>query len=169
MTQGAEAEACSTAHLVEDRWSSAYLLTEVPLRIGRDASSEVVVRDATASRRHAEIRCEGGAWVLHAMGSSGTRLNGRQVGGPTMLAEGDVIEVAATRLRFTKKELPEGITPATHASVSNAAFTRETTEIRERLTLDGFGRQRPILSIKLYLGIVVLLMALVTLVLLGRR
>lgn len=160
MTTGAEAEDCPVAHLVEDRWTSAYLLTHEPLTIGRDASSVVIVRDASASRRHAEIRCEGGGWVLHSMGSSGTRLNGRAVGGPTMLAEGDVMEVGATKLRFTRKALPEGITPGTHTPLSNAAFTRETTQVKDMRAI-GHARARPLLGMKLYLGIVALLAALV--------
>lgn len=94
-----------------DRHRPAYLLNERSGRgreiisrsttLGRDASSAVVIDDASVSRFHAELRREAGGFVLHSMGSAGTLINGRKVLTPTMLVDGDIIEIAKRRWRFT--------------------------------------------------------------------
>jgi len=94
-----------------DRPPRAYLLNETSGRgrelisrsttLGRDASSAIVIDDASVSRYHAELRREAGGFALHSMGSAGTLLNGRKVSTPTMLGEGDIIEIARRRWRFT--------------------------------------------------------------------
>lgn len=70
--------------------------------LGRDASSTIVVNDPSASRFHAEVRREAGGFALHSMGTAGTLLNGRKISAPIMLAEGDVIEIARRKWRFTR-------------------------------------------------------------------
>jgi pSer/pThr/pTyr-binding forkhead associated (FHA) protein len=69
--------------------------------MGRDASAAIPIDDPGASRFHAEVRREAGGFALHSMGTAGTLLNGRRVMSPTLLAEGDVIEIARRRWRFT--------------------------------------------------------------------
>ena len=71
--------------------------------LGRDASSTIVVNDPSVSRFHAEVRREAGGFALHSMGSAGTLLNGRKMSTPLMLTEGDVIEIARRRWRYTDK------------------------------------------------------------------
>jgi pSer/pThr/pTyr-binding forkhead associated (FHA) protein len=70
--------------------------------LGRDASSTIVVNDPSASRFHAEVRREAGGFALHSMGTAGTLLNGRKISAPIVLAEGDVIEIARRKWRFTR-------------------------------------------------------------------
>ncbi|MEV4070242.1 FHA domain-containing protein [Nonomuraea fuscirosea] len=49
-------------------------------RLGRDPRSDVVVSDERVSRTHAELRFEGGQWMLEDVGSrGGTYLGGRRV------------------------------------------------------------------------------------------
>jgi pSer/pThr/pTyr-binding forkhead associated (FHA) protein len=94
-----------------DRLRPAYLLNETSGRgrelisrsttLGRDTSSAIVIDDASVSRYHAELRREAGGFALHSMGSAGTLVNGRKVLAPTMLGEGDIIEIAKRRWRFT--------------------------------------------------------------------
>jgi pSer/pThr/pTyr-binding forkhead associated (FHA) protein len=69
--------------------------------IGRLPSCEVVVADPNASRRHAEVRPQGNGWAVVDLGSTnGTRVNGLLVVGDRLLADGDVIGVGATTVRF---------------------------------------------------------------------
>ncbi len=82
--------------------------------IGRGASCTLRIEDAHASRAHAEIIHRGPeTYVLNDLGSAnGTRRNGRRIGGPTELNDGDDIEIGATvirfRLRTTVHEVPDG-------------------------------------------------------------
>jgi len=68
-----------------------------PVRIGRDPDATIVVRGDAAkvvSTRHAEIRFEGGAWLLADLGSrNGTYLDGRRVAAPTPLKPGNLIRL----------------------------------------------------------------------------
>lgn len=68
--------------------------------IGRLPACDIVLGDAKASRRHAEIRPDGDRWVLVDLGSTnGTRVNGRKIT-EHVLSPGDEILIGATRLRF---------------------------------------------------------------------
>ena len=75
-------------------------LGERALRIGRQADSDVVVADARASRRHAEIRPQGNGFVLCDLESmNGTLANGSPVR-EHVLSDGDEIRIGNTVLRF---------------------------------------------------------------------
>ena len=57
------------------------------IRIGRDAGECQITFESSqypmVSRRHAELRFEGGQWILHDLNSSfGTSLNGQKVTQP---------------------------------------------------------------------------------------
>src|SRR5215216_5522825 len=94
------AVAVGPAHLVEVRSGVVHDLAASAVGIGRDRSNAVVVRDPTASRFHAEIRREAGGYVLRPRGSSGTALNGKRIGSPERLRDGDRIEIANVDFRF---------------------------------------------------------------------
>lgn len=119
------------ASLVDVRWALAYPLTRVRTGIGRDASNPILIRDLAASRSHCEIERTGDAYVLHPVGSAETRVNGQPVTAPRKLAEGDVVEIAYTRLRFTRKR-PSGdvMAPPEHPVV-DPEFAARRTEVRE--------------------------------------
>jgi hypothetical protein len=73
------------------------------VRLGRDASCDVVIDDATLSRVHLVLRHgEGGRWTVQDAGSrNGSRLDGvplREVAFP--LSPGAAIEAGAVRLTF---------------------------------------------------------------------
>lgn len=116
------------AHLVETRGLVAYPIITQSVGIGRDNLNSVVVRDPTASRFHAEIRREAGGYVLHPHGSSGTLVNGRTVGSPERLGDGDRIEIANVELRFVLGPAPED---------SLKAATAEKDESSQRPTVVG--------------------------------
>lgn len=96
-----EPRAATRAYLVDDVAHTAHELLNRSTPIGRDPSNAIIVDDATASRFHGEVRREAGGFALHSMGSAGTRVNGAEVSAPVMLRDGDVIEIAFHRLRFS--------------------------------------------------------------------
>jgi hypothetical protein len=70
--------------------------------IGRLAGSEVEIQDPGASRRHAEIRRDGGDFVLVDLGSTnGTLLNDSPVS-EASLEDGDRITIGRTVLEFRR-------------------------------------------------------------------
>jgi hypothetical protein len=69
--------------------------------IGRSADVDVVIPAQEVSRRHAQILPDAGGWTLHDLGSTnGVRVNGRHVGVPTRLTDGDVIGIGPVELVF---------------------------------------------------------------------
>lgn len=78
----------------------SYPLSSVPLSFGRTPDNSVVIASPLASRRHAEVRLEGGAYVLYDLGSSnGTRVNGQPITSHR-LSPGDVFEIGDEAFRF---------------------------------------------------------------------
>jgi pSer/pThr/pTyr-binding forkhead associated (FHA) protein len=92
----------TAAWLVDERWAKAYPLGD-EVTIGRGSVNTIILRDPAVSRMHAEIKRESGNYVLHAHGSSGTKVNGIRVGDTYDLREGDVVEIAFSTLRFTTR------------------------------------------------------------------
>jgi hypothetical protein len=77
-----------------------YLLTDNRLSIGRSDTADVQVLHDSVSRAHALLWREGGSVRLRDLGSAnGTAVNGRQITGDTLVADGDAVvfgEVTAT-------------------------------------------------------------------------
>lgn len=72
--------------------------------IGRELKCNVLLHDATTSRIHADIRNEGGRFILTPSGGV-TFVNGRHIAEPVALKDGDEIGVGRTVLRFSR-EMP---------------------------------------------------------------
>jgi len=119
--------AAAPAYLIDDRAKLAHPLAERSTTIGRDASNEIVVRDPTASRFHAEVRRQDDAFVIDTMGASGTLVNGAPMTGPRELAEGDTIEIAFVTFRFTRAPLSRDIVLAPAHSTENDEVSRKPT------------------------------------------
>jgi len=67
--------------------------------IGRRADADVVIDDASVSRRHAQLIRRGDAWYVADIGSrNGTTLNGQAVTREVRLSDGDVLELGEARL-----------------------------------------------------------------------
>ena len=76
------------------------------MTIGRSRQCDVVVDDATVSRRHALFSEHDGQWTVEDLGSkNGTAVNGVLVSAPTPLAAGDVVGFGARAIRFAPERL----------------------------------------------------------------
>ncbi|EFO81226.1 FHA domain containing protein [Oscillochloris trichoides DG-6] len=77
-----------------------FALGSGPLSFGRTPENTIVISSPLASRRHAELRFEGGGYVLYDLNSSnGTLLNGQRVQVQRM-RPGDVITIGDESFRF---------------------------------------------------------------------
>jgi len=82
------------------------------LRIGRDPSNDLQLRDTKSSRRHAAIERQGDSFVVCDLGSrNGTWVNERSIRTAT-LKDGDRIYVGDTIIEFIMPRLPESEAPA---------------------------------------------------------
>ena len=79
-----------------------YPIIRSTCRLGRSKNNEITLRDASISRRHAEIhRDTGDEFSLIDLNSlNGVFVNGEKIG-KYKLNEGDVIEIGDVELRFT--------------------------------------------------------------------
>ena len=69
--------------------------------LGRSRDCDLVLADENASRRHAEVRPSGGAWIVRDLGSTnGIRVNGSRVTGAQPLRAGDRIELGVSTVTF---------------------------------------------------------------------
>jgi pSer/pThr/pTyr-binding forkhead associated (FHA) protein len=128
------------AHLIDARDHVAYRLDRLSTNIGRSAANVIRLKDPTASRFHAQVRREAGGFALHSVGSSGTRINGRRVGAPQLLDDGDEIEIAYTTLRYARATPPEGVTIVQRTGGDPDEATERPTIVRERMSLRRFRR-----------------------------
>ena len=78
-------------------------ITSEPVVIGRLSTNDVVLSDPNVSRRHAELRQDGGRWMLVDLGSTnGTVVNGK-LAREHPLDEGDRVTFGKTELVFRQK------------------------------------------------------------------
>jgi hypothetical protein len=102
------------AYLVYEFERRAYPLSDTGFAIGRDASCDIVIREPSVSRTHAEVRAEAGEYVLHTSGTTGTHLNGAAVTTPRQLKDGDRIDIGTAELTFRRAKLPLGVSVVDH-------------------------------------------------------
>ncbi len=70
------------------------------VRFGRTPENDIEVVDQLVSRRHAELRKEGGAWVLYDLDSmNGTFVNGQRVS-KQLLRPGDILSIGREKIVF---------------------------------------------------------------------
>ncbi|MFF5174998.1 FHA domain-containing protein [Micromonospora sp. NPDC000089] len=79
-----------------------FRLGELPLVVGRAPTVDIAVADPHLSRRHAEVRLtEHGAELVDLESTNGTWLNDTRITGAVPLADGDVIRLGRTELRYS--------------------------------------------------------------------
>lgn len=129
------ASATPRAFLLAVQDQAAYPLDRSATAIGRASSNFVRLTDPTASRFHAQIRREAGGFALYVSGSAGGSVNGRRVSGPRLLSEGDEIELAYARFRFTHGPVPEGVRIIPSPPPGGPEVTERPTVARDRISL----------------------------------
>jgi hypothetical protein len=69
--------------------------------LGRSRDCDCVLADPSVSRRHAQLRRDGGRWLLRDLGSrNGTRVNGMRVLDEVEVGPGDRVSFGDARLRL---------------------------------------------------------------------
>jgi adenylate cyclase len=106
-------------------WLDAVPGGRVPIEgtcsIGRLASNQVVLANDHVSRHHALINAQGNNqfWLVDLGSDNGTFLNGRRMVQPTVLRDGDRIEIATFHLRFRQPGAnPPACGPASETAIS---------------------------------------------------
>jgi pSer/pThr/pTyr-binding forkhead associated (FHA) protein len=77
-----------------------YTIGDTPLRLGRDAGSDVVVSGHEVSRQHAEIQRDPDGYLLVDTSVNGTYVNGQRIGKTHRLSRADVIRIGNDEFRF---------------------------------------------------------------------
>jgi pSer/pThr/pTyr-binding forkhead associated (FHA) protein len=79
-----------------------YELDSAQLTIGRGGQNDITIRsDEYASARHARFEPrQDGVWVQDLGSTNGTYLNGARLDRPRRLADGDVVRIGETDLRY---------------------------------------------------------------------
>ena len=104
--------------------------------IGRDGTCEIRLDDWLASKKHARLNIIGNNYVLTDLGSlAGTKVNGVRVK-EKLLANGDIIEVGFTKLRFqVKVDKPaSAVKPPTGPSIENVASKSNQPPVTVKLS-----------------------------------
>ena len=160
MERNATEQEKATAYLVYESERHAYPLTDAGFTIGRDANSTIVLREPSVSRSHAEVRAEGGEYVLHTSGATGTLLNGEHVSTPRQLKEGDRIEIGTAELTFRRSKLPLGVSVVDRAEIRpfDDILSRRTTISNPILGGRQPGERRSVLPL-LVLSLILVLIA----------
>jgi predicted component of type VI protein secretion system len=133
------------AHLIDMDAKKGYTLRRRVVQIGREIGCSIVLKDPTVSRFHADVRAEGGQFVLYPMGSSGTKVNGEAAAAPRLLGEGDQVAIGNTTFTFSTLPMPAGIRPVQFEDHESDAFSRKHTQLEQRAVTSehgNFGRRR---------------------------
>jgi pSer/pThr/pTyr-binding forkhead associated (FHA) protein len=131
--------------LLDTTAAVAYPLTKSLVRLGRDPRSDVVLLDATVSRRHAELARGVAGWMLTVTGSTGATVNGVRVDAPVAVSPGDTLQLGTKTFTVVRGELPPEVMPVAErpelaeddprllrTTASLPAVSRPTAEIPAR-------------------------------------
>jgi len=78
-----------------------FVLDHSPTRVGRGADNQIVLDGDSVSRRHAQFRQKGDAWVIVDDGSTnGTYCNDEQITREVVLKNGDRVKVGPTIFKY---------------------------------------------------------------------
>ncbi|HBF12324.1 MAG TPA: sigma-54-dependent Fis family transcriptional regulator [Deltaproteobacteria bacterium] len=75
--------------------------------IGRSSECDLCLPDAEISRKHAEIFFENNYYVLNNISSTHTLLNGSEISSPSVLLEGQKIDIGSWQLKFKQSKIPD--------------------------------------------------------------
>ncbi|WP_186001880.1 MULTISPECIES: FHA domain-containing protein [Corallococcus] len=123
-----------------------FALSDAEYTVGRSTDNPICLQDTSVSRKHVTLRKESAGWMVSDMGSgNGTILNGEPISEETLLANGDVITLGDSELRYedtanstAKVQAPSGPRPR-----PSAAGGRGSGAVPARPAPRGEGRSRP--------------------------
>jgi pSer/pThr/pTyr-binding forkhead associated (FHA) protein len=130
----------SERYLVHHFERRAYPLRQPLFTVGRDAESDIVLREPTVSRTHARVMLEGDDAILESLGPTGTRVNGEDVVSPRKLEPGDQITIGTAKLTFTSAPVPTGFTVVTNGGHPESDPDSKRSTIRTPLLRTGENR-----------------------------
>jgi len=114
---GPASESRSSGYVIYEFERRAYEITDKPVRIGRDASNDIVLREPAISRFHSEVRRDNDQFVLHSTGSAPAVVDGMAALEPQVLADGAHVKIGSAILTFTQQRLPIGVSIIERAGV----------------------------------------------------
>lgn len=103
----------------------SFLLDQQTITVGRGHESDIVIHDASISRRHVQFSRQGNDDYIHDLGSrNGTRVNDEPLNKPRLLKQGDIISMGNISLEYvpiqhaltTPMPMPMTSAPQTHLS-----------------------------------------------------
>ncbi len=117
--------------------------------VGRVAGVDLRFDDDSVSRAHAELRVRGKEVVITDRGSAnGTTVNGRQIGGETVLVNGDVLQFGVVEVMFEagsstpSSSLPSAVVKAPAAAVSARGSSARKPSGEKRAHISPESRKR---------------------------
>jgi hypothetical protein len=150
------------AYLVDAQNRRAYPLNRRVVQIGREIGCNIVLKDTSVSRFHADIRAEGGQHVIYSMGSGGTKVGADSVMHPRMLRDGDEIRIGRATFTFTREKVPAGMKVVELEEHADESFARRETVVYQKVitgSQDAFQIKRS--PVPMFLGAVVLILGVV--------
>ena len=106
---------------VSSNWETVVELTKSKVvTLGRDKSSDVLIKDPHCSRRQAEIYWSNGTWMIRDVGShNGTEVSGEVLNKPRVMQHGDVIRLGSHEFLFG--ETANSSTPRDESSLGSVS------------------------------------------------
>jgi predicted component of type VI protein secretion system len=120
------------AYLVDAQNRRAYPLNRRVVQIGREIGCNIVLKDTSVSRFHADIRAEGGQHVIYSMGSGGTKVGAEAVTHPRMLRQGDEVRIGRATFTFTYEKVPAGMKTVDLEEHADSSFARRETVVYQK-------------------------------------
>ncbi|RKH42339.1 FHA domain-containing protein [Corallococcus sicarius] len=121
-------------------------LSDAEYTVGRSADNPICLQDTSVSRKHITLRRESAGWMVSDMKSgNGTLVNGEPVTDETLLANGDVITMGDSELRYedTANSTAKVQAPSSPRPRPSSSAGRAPTAVPARPGPRGEGRARP--------------------------
>jgi two-component system nitrogen regulation response regulator GlnG len=115
----------------------AFPLTEEPVVLGKSRQADVVLTDRAVSKRHLELRLEGGSVRLKDLDSTNGTFIGKTKVIESLVPPGSVVTLGRTRLHLKTEDAPLMLTPSTKdrfgEMVGSSVAMRQLFAVLERV------------------------------------
>lgn len=93
-----------------DALGRRHVLAASQIVIGRGASAHIVILDDSVSREHAKCNVSGHTVEIEDLDSSnGTFINGHRIAGPTVLRDGDMLQLGSVHFKYFADDSVENV------------------------------------------------------------